>query len=512
MTDKPIFELPDIGKGSPFLGMALVAGPGVKDPDKGSNLFIKLNFTGPPGACSGLYYALVFQLGKWNYNVVKVDEWINVSPEHAQYYQMIMGQKQALEGTIKAGLQSAAEAVANYDMLSHDLRKLKEILNYYKDEDDHSLKAMFIDQVDVHTDIPNTPIALRSIVSRWPTIIHDFIRVQKEEDIDPKKLGVSQSECVILKTKLKLYNQWKDMFRQTVIDRYDSLKGLVESRKKTIEEYRKWLKPYIARFKMMRLGGERTEVMKEAYKSFVDLTGQATFGNSIKLWAWRPFKVPEIRKSPVERFGKFVLRPDDNFVRLNFIFSKENGLAKIYPWLLDEKEGKTVGDGMIKDIIEKQWNISNALEPEVLYYVFFEIDVFRAGSKTPSFELEDITFDIKAYILSQNMMLVKFLELKCREHEMERYVDEILGVSEEAVKRDFPELFKPEKEEFKIPDYFAGIRKYLQAPRIIIFPSIAKAGFYERDFADRITAYYIKPAGAMFTEIRDFLKEKMGIE
>jgi crotonobetainyl-CoA:carnitine CoA-transferase CaiB-like acyl-CoA transferase len=35
----------------------------------------------------------------------------------------------------------------------------KEILGYFARKDEHALKAMFIDQVDVHTDLPGQPIA-----------------------------------------------------------------------------------------------------------------------------------------------------------------------------------------------------------------------------------------------------------------------------------------------------------------------------------------------------------------
>lgn len=527
MVDKPIFEigtglkdsvplspgLPHTGPNNPFLGKMLVVTP---HPERGSNQFINLNFTGPPGSCSGLYYSLVFQFGKWNFNVVKVDEWIEVSPEYGKYYQETMAQKQALEATIKTGLSSAAQAVADYELLNHDLRKYKEILEYFRQKTEHSLKAMFIDQVDIHT---GDGISMRSIVSRWPTIISDFIKL-KDEDDDPdkiaKRLDVSKAEGVILTTKNKLYKEWKTIFKQVAIDRYNHLKSLVESRRKSVEEYRKWLKPYVARFKMMRTGAERPEVVREALRSYVDLTGQATFGNSIRLWAWRKFKVPEIRKFPVERVGKFVVPPDDDFIKEMFILNPKWGLASIYPWLLEKKNEKTVAEEMIDEILSKEWNSSNALDPEVLYYIFFDINIFRAGSRTPGFEAEDITFDIKTNMLSQNAMLVKFLELKCREREMERYVDEILGVSEEAVKKDYPELFAEEKKagmKIAMPQMpkFPSFAETFKPFKTFTMPGLVKPGLYEKDFNDRIPRLYLIPMGSVFADVKNFLKNKMGM-
>ena len=153
-----------------------------------------IDFTGPPGCCSSLYYSLAFQLGKWEYMVQKADEWIEVSPVHAQYYQLTQKQKEELEGRIKAGLASAAQAVADMELLKHDQRRYLEFLNYFGWEyanelkqgqrDEHSLKAVFIDQVDMHT---GDGISMRSIVSRWPTLITDFMKLA-DSDTHPEKM------------------------------------------------------------------------------------------------------------------------------------------------------------------------------------------------------------------------------------------------------------------------------------------------------------------------------------
>ncbi len=543
---KGIVGILKTGPKTPELGKFLCISP---HEIEGSNQFISLNFTGPSGSASGLYDSLFFWMLKQGWNVEKVDESIEVSPTHAQYYQLTLAQKQALEGTIKTGLASAAQAVADFELINHDLRKYKEILDYFTRKDEHALKAMFIDQVDIHT---GEGVALRSIVVRWPTIIHDFMRLKEDDtDVDKiaKRLEIGKAEAVILLTKNKLYQEWKNLFGGAAKERYERLKGLVESRKNTIEEYRKWLKPYITKFKMMKLGHETEGGRLGTLRAFYDLTGQASFSNSIKIWAWNPFRTAEARKPTVETTGKFVIHPYDRYVRETIILNDKIGLAEIYPWLknkIDAGKAKklkiveqgiisageaTVADEMIDSILESEWNLGKKLDPTRLYYVFMTFDITRVGKRAPDFEFEDITFDIKTFLLSQNILLVKYLELKCREKEFEKSIDILLGIKSEqgeiaeVVKKDYPELFgaKPEQKPQTIITEFGDALKSMSAALrgIVgsfsavskIFGKFVRPGPYENVFSERITQYYLKPMGKdYFGAITGFLKTKMGVE
>jgi hypothetical protein len=555
--DKPVFELGSeegvpVNIDKPTLGLFLCAGPekavGVEEK---ANQNIELNFTGKPGTASALYYSLFFQIPKWGWNVVKVDEWIEVSPTHREYYERTMATKQMLESTIKTGLTSAAQAVADYELMGHDLRKYKEILNYFAKKDEHSLKAMFIDQVDIHTDMSMA----RTIVSRWPTIIADFQRLT-DEDFDPeniaKKYNISKAEGVILATKNRLYKQWKELFGKAVKERYELIKGLVTSRRKSIQEYREWLKPYIARFSMTKLGGERAAVRASTLKSFADITGVATFSNGIRVFAWKPFKTVETRKPAAEIKKDFVVNPYDNYIRENFILNPVKGLASIYPWLRNDRKyctkckkyspsgvivcskcgstsiiDRTLADEIVEEQILPAWKKREMnLDPFELYYMFLDFDVMRLGSRLPVGELEDITFTFKNFVISQNVLLVKLLELKCRDIELEKYIDEILGVRieereiSEIVMEEFPELF-PQKEVSGYKKFIKELRdsgkaytdflKKVKTPktrRLMFF----KPGPYEKDFKDRISKHYLRIAGAYFVSIVDFIKLKMGVE
>ena len=197
------------------------------------------NYTTEVGGCTALYYSLVFQMPKWNYKLKKIDEWMSVSPVHTQSYELTVGQKQKLEGMIKQGLASAAQAVADFELARHDLRKYEEIINYFvrakgmekdskgkkKDKDEHVLRSLFIDRVDAYT---GENFSMISMTKRWPTIITDFIRMGKLTEDDKKeidkikdKLEVSQAEATVLRTKNEMFDSWQKMFLPEVQKRYN---------------------------------------------------------------------------------------------------------------------------------------------------------------------------------------------------------------------------------------------------------------------------------------------------
>jgi hypothetical protein len=194
----------------------------------------------------------------------------------------------------------------------------------------------------------------------------------------------------------------------------------------------------------------------------------------------------EFRRKETEKTEDFVIHPYDPWIRENFVLSQKTGLANLYPWLRNERiyctackkyypagtikcdcggriEQRTVADEIVEKEILPPWkNKEMGLDPNENYYTFFDIDVFRAGSRLPVGEIEDITFSVYTYTISHNILLVKLLELKCREREFERYIDEILGVRmgeeniEALVKHDFPEFNKDDKkfvERFNDPSF-----------------------------------------------------------
>ncbi|MBI4174049.1 MAG: hypothetical protein HY517_00250 [Candidatus Aenigmarchaeota archaeon] len=522
-----------------WLGHVIAAGP--------FEAHVQLDFTGPPGSVSGIYYSLFFQLGKWEYLVQKRDEWIEVSPVHAQYYQLTQKQKEELEGRIKQGLVSVSQSVADMELLMHDRRRYHEFLHYLgyrtpselkkmdkklekqeeghqhvneemdeiclKEDDDederktrekrtdnHSLKAVFIDQVDMHT---GEGISMRSIVSRWPTLITDFMRMS-DDDMDPDKvkdnLQVSKAEAVVLITKNKLYQEWKRIFGPEIKNRYITINELAGARKKSVDEYKEWLKPFIARHRLIKEGLASPGNRGSMLTSFITTGGTATSSSKIKLWVWKDFLVPELYKGGSEDTGKLrlyeKLRPDDDWTMKHLIFNKKYGIVNRYPWITEEWVREKAKEMRDKD----RW-----FTFQKPYYSFFEITLSKTNIRMPTGdEMEDGVFDINMFCMSENALFAKLLELKAEQEEMEQHVNKLLGVSK-PLRGTVPKYYHAKEKENAVSKALGKLSMSM---------SFAKNhGPYERDFADRLTKiYFARIAGERYGPIVNFIKMKMGMK
>lgn len=515
-----------------WLGHVIAAGP--------FEAHVVLDFTGPPGSVSGLYYSLVFQLRKWEYQVQKRDEWVEVSPVHAQYYQLTQKQKEDLEGKIKQGLVSVSQSIADMELLMHDRRRYHEFLHYLgyrtpkelmkqheerekehghldeemdeiclkedEDEDErkerekrvdnHSLKAVFIDQVDMHT---GEGISMRSIVSRWPTLITDFMRMG-DGDMDPdpvaKKLDVSRAEAVVLITKNKLYQEWKSIFGPEIKNRYITINDLTRARKKSVDEYKEWLKPFIARHRLLKEGLAQEGVRKGGVTSFVTTAGTATSSSKIVLYVWKDFLVPELYKGGSEETAKLrafeKLRPDDDWTMKHLIFNKRYGLINKYDWITEDWVRKKA-----KEMKDAGW-----FTHQKPYYSFFQITLDKTNIRMPTGdELEDGMFDVNMFCMSENALFCKLLELKAEEELMEQHVNRLLGIHQ-------PIRGKKPSYAYKESSVSKALEK-LSMP----FTFAKNHGPYERDFADRLTKiYFARIAGERYGPITNFIKMKMGMK
>ncbi|MFH1631222.1 MAG: hypothetical protein ABIA21_03320, partial [Candidatus Aenigmatarchaeota archaeon] len=462
------------------------------------------NLTGPPGCAAKVYYGFLFQLRKWEYNEVKADEWIEVSPTHAQYYQLTMKQKEDLENKIKAGLASASQSIADFELLRHDQRKYQEFKDYIDSKDEHSLRAVFIDQVDVHTG----DTAIRNIVTRWPTLIVDFMRMA-ETDLDPGKvmdrLGVSKAEAVVLITKNKLYNEWKKIFIPEIEKRLNSIKELIQSREMSVKQYREWLKPYITRHKLLKETLGTAAMRKDQTTQFVPASGQASSSSTVNICAWKWFPKAEFKKRSGETDALHPIDPYDNWMKEELIYNKKHGLIADFPWITPDWV-----DATVKDIKSGPF-----LKPNKLYYSFFDIHFMRNTLRqADGSEVEDALYFINNMLMSQNILLAKILEIKAKEEETERYVDELIGTSilrdEEKKKKEEAKKKEDEKKWWKkyntASTVFEKIKK-IEKPKSLKWFKLFKSGPYESHFDDRVVAdlrrigqYRYAPAVALIKE------------
>lgn len=482
----------------------------ISDPGAGLNAppfeaEINLDLTAPPGEITGLYYSLLFQLGKWGFERLKIEDWIEVSPVFKQYYDLTIQQRQALEAQIKAGLASIAQAVSDFELVFHDLRKYKEFLDYItwieegrrlikegkkegeelKKKGEQTLKAIFIDQVDVHT---GEGIAMKLIAPRWPTIIADFMQLD-DEDTDPKKIKdkmkVSEPEGVILATKNKLYQEWRDrLFKETVKQRYQQILQLTEARRESIKQYRNMLKPTLTRYRMI------TEVLESrggrasfARDTFFKPEAQAYSFDFARFWCWKPFSPIEKYKATRE-FMSEVSAKEAGFKRseieiIKMAIEKEPYIGtdpdkelflkgRLYSLPIEPSIDKEVVRKYIPDI-EKQYGVKltpvdifaartklvdqflrhapearyiDITQPtgrrEVLpgapwifspYFIFLDIPFLRVMIRLPNgAEMENVTMEnFRYYTQTQNVIILHLLEAIAREKQLENYISQMLG-------------------------------------------------------------------------------------
>ncbi len=478
---------------------------------------ILINPTGPLGFISLLYIKTMLQMPKFGYGLYKHTDSFEINPTYREYYAATLATKQDLEGKIKAGLESASRAISDYELLAHDYRKYESNLEYLNNfevgmkdlekakkeknekkikdaerkilESNTSLKALFIDQVDVHT---GEGVALKLIVSRWPNIIVDFMKLKDEmttsediiKDFTPK---ISTAEAVVLATKNKLFVEWKKLFKGAVTQRFLNILSLMNARKKSIEQYKKWLRPYVIQHELLKESQEKPGQGGESMTHRLKVGAHAMSFHRISAYAWKPFTPGDMYRATIERKeieadlkylgqkksdpdedranaaedeaickkyklnykddgikdGKFVtnfwLNPYDIVAKVA-LFGKEIGptggriegdcLADEYPWL-SRKEIEAQALYIMKESAQQQKNFYNTLmlHPDYLYYILWDLDFQRAIISVPQGTVDDGFVFIKIAFISQNVLLVKLVERWASEQRFDRTVEEVLGLT-----------------------------------------------------------------------------------
>lgn len=532
----------------PLLGEKFIVSP--------ENQGMVMDFTTKMGGCSNAYYSFIFQMPKWNFRTYKVSEYMAVSPVHAETYKLLVGQRQVLEGQIKQGLASVMQAVTDYELLRHDERRYREIVDYFKKgaKDDHVLRNLFVDRVDAYT---GEGYSMISMAKRWPTIINDFIRMGRiiaeerakkvekplssTESIE-KALDVPLAEATVLMTKNQLFEEWKELFKPVVMERYARIKAVADSRKESIVQYKEWLKPYVARHKAMK---EMDHAIIPKNRFYAPAFGTSVAATGVRLWCWRPFPLeerrkPEITKVSSERLG-FPINPFDRWAR---------------KWiaLINIKYGTNYDDDTIEEMIKKKFTQKeqggvppNYLEMEVpgpwmsqndIYYCMFDVNFDRSIVKTPppeGGEIEDLMLSpIRLWVMSQNIMLIHLVELMAIGERFNREMNEMIGTSEEKllegvrdemaqaeaealgekyVKEGAPREEKGAVKSMKnfvkrLSDFYEDMDERLGTIRKYLF----RPGPYENVFDERVTKLYLVGMGGLWVQITGFWKSKFGVK
>ncbi len=541
-----------------------------------------LDFTSSMGKVSEVFYGLVFQLPKWGFFTAKIEESIFVSPVFREYYEMTLRQKEALEARIKEGLASVSRAISDFELVLHDLRKYQEYMDYFLKiengkklikegkkeegeklvrEGEQTLKAIFIDQVDVHT---GEGIALKLIAPRWPTIIADFMKLT-DEDKDPKKIAeklkVSEAQGVVLATKNKLYIEWREMFKENVKERYKRILGLVEARRASIDEYKEMLKPTLARYKMitdaLSSAPGRAGILKSA---FIRTGAQAISLDRVVVWAWRPFQVAEKYKITREYFDEIPASKagftQQEIKELKKIMPNWNGIVHGLPQepsidrivrafipIVEIEYGVKItaydlykARELLLDQFRKSLPAFGGKEAWVFspYFTFICIPMDRTVIRLPDgSQLEDLWIEnLYAATRTQNVILVNCLELIARDKQLEEYMNVMLGEYvkkegkafpvEEILKETYGRVYGMEeksekeagKELKKISELGRSIRKAI-GKFFSIFglevQFLRAVGPYEFAMHHRLAKYHQRETGGSFAMVVNYLKKSFGV-
>jgi len=396
------------------------------------------------------------------------------------------------------------------------------------------------------------------------------------EDIEPKKikekLKVSEAEGVVLATKNKLYQEWRDkLFRPTVEERYRSLFGLVESRKTSVREYKENLKPTIVRFKLITDALSKPLGPGGARKSFFRPDAQAYSIDSMTLWAWKPIvpseKYKVTRELPLDKIhaSKAGFRKDEIFL-LHRKFDKPEGkwdemvkalpqepsidkvVRRIIPRIGGEHGVKISALDIFnaRKILVDQFKISykGTTKGQVWffspYYALIEIPLIRTVMRMPGgAEIEGLSVEnLRGMTQTQNIIIARCIELIARDREMDNYVNQLLGEYgmtgekvEKLIKGEYPEIYLKEEEQKKWEQEKKKLEKWKKGSITIkdaikkirvgigkIFKTLGwevtflrAEGPYEFAFYDRISKFYLAETGAYFGAVKDFLKAQFGV-
>ncbi|MFB6075963.1 MAG: hypothetical protein ABEK17_02365 [Candidatus Aenigmatarchaeota archaeon] len=242
------------------------------DPDK------QLSFENSPDFPRSLYFSIVDFLSNRGYEVKKVKDWLEVNP-NSDYHQQLIQKRQSLEQNIGRILPNISDMRKQKELIKHDLRRLEEIEEHFKEDDEHVLKSDFVDLVDRQTE--QLSLINMATSGKFPTIVVDFYKVDSEDDIEG--LDVSETEKGILKKKLRLFNFWKDRYGNEIEEKVKMLRKEFNSRKASLENYKESLKPYLKAIHKIKSGGEDYSGINDP--AFVE--GYATSVAGVEIVGWR---------------------------------------------------------------------------------------------------------------------------------------------------------------------------------------------------------------------------------
>ncbi len=307
-----------------------------------------------------IYFKMISLLKKtYGYEVKKYKDWLEINPR-SNYHQEMLQKKQALEQSIGRVMVNLGDMRRDIELIKHDLRRLEEVQDHFREKDEHVLKSDFVDLVDRNTD----QLSLINLAAsgKFPTIVVDFYKVKSEEDI--KKMKLTQTEKGILKKKFRLYLYWKEKYGREINDKVKMLKEQLNSRKASLNMYKEILEPYVKAMNKIKFS-------ESEYTGLDDpslIEGYDTSVAGVELFCWKGIDIDKRFEYENKEKHSFYSFFEIEIKRKSLTVSgkrTEKMEIKIKAYL---KTGKEIEE--IKNKIKERENI-----------LWNEIEQFRGGEK-----------------------------------------------------------------------------------------------------------------------------------
>jgi hypothetical protein len=240
----------------------------------------------------------------------------------------------------------------------------------------------------------------------------------------------------------------------------------------------------------------------------------------IEYWAWTTgeglepsehHKVPrELHVAPGTRKSRGLLKLKVRKGRVpRFRIEPYDDVVKSLIPHIEERHGVRITK---EDVLEARKRLYEEGSPTWEWYVIAHFPVYITHYKLPSgLDVEDVDFNkLSVVFLTQNIMLVKLLELIAEEKKIDAYIDELLGKRvmvngvlkeiDELLRGEFPEIYGKKREEKKpsLPEFVSSVKKSLAnfentLNKIFGLKLGLTKGPYDPFMRDRLTYIYGRP-------------------
>ena len=188
------------------------------------------------------------------FDVSKVEEEFEASAG-GSYFGELGARASAMQDRAMAILRQVNAVIKEVINLIYDLKEYEMRLEVYDHADpkketnsskresaEHSLKSIWMDQVDVKTGLGSVNNLTRGDL-QFVTLRDAFMQAKSAKDAD--KMDLNKRVKIIVKKKLEEYLNWRKIGEEELRKRFSIEKNYLKSQIDSLKLYTKWAKPYL---------------------------------------------------------------------------------------------------------------------------------------------------------------------------------------------------------------------------------------------------------------------------